>query len=158
VVGLPNPYYDAETFLPHLTGLADKPLRDTFIGKSYYLEGLMHLYARAGLRRQLGLMFPTITRIGFRYFKPDDPWEFYLYRRFRLGTDVTRYLVPPHKWDDVKRDAAECQGEDLPQLLKGYPLHYLALLLVMPYRVTASGLRWLGTYMERQARDKSWSQ
>jgi hypothetical protein len=153
---LPNPYYDPDAALPHVFGLARKPLRDSFEGHSHFLEGLMHLFMRCNWKQHMKRMFPDITRISFRSYQPDEPWHFFLYRNRKRGREHERFLAPPHKWSVLTREAAECEGCDLPSLLKPEPLQYLAMLLVMPYRVTASGLRWLATQIEKQAADKSW--
>ena len=153
---LANAYYDAETILPHEFGLARKPLNDSFSGKSQFLEGLTHLFVRANFKQEMKGLFPDITRIGFRSFDPGDDWRFLMYRNWNHGTDVERYLEPPHRWSELRDEAAECDGKDVPVLLKDYPLQYLAMLMVMPYRANASGLRWLDTQLQEQAQDKSW--
>ena len=43
---LANPYYESEDILPHILGVAEEPLMDSFQGHSYGLEGLVHLYVR----------------------------------------------------------------------------------------------------------------
>ena len=43
---LASPYYEAEDILPHMLGVAEEPLMDSFSGQSYALEGLIHLYVR----------------------------------------------------------------------------------------------------------------
>jgi hypothetical protein len=156
VDALASPYYDPEMILPHVFGLATQPLDDSFGGQSYFLEGLMHLFARSNMKQEMRGLFPDITRISFRSYRPEEQWQFYLYRNWNRGTEVERFLVPPHNWSELRQQAIECEGADLPSLVKEYPLQYLAMLLVMPYRATASGLRWLSTQMEQQAEDKSW--
>ena len=46
---LASPYYEAEEILPHILGVAEEPLRDSFKEESYALEGLVHLYVRRKL-------------------------------------------------------------------------------------------------------------
>lgn len=151
-----NPYYDAEACLPHLYGLSKEPLNESFAGSSYYLEGLMHLFVRSNLKQRLRITFPDVTRIGFRSFLPEQPWQFFRYSNEASGTDVERFLTPPHRWSELQELAKECSGNDLPEFLRHFPLHYLAILLVMPHRVNSSGLRWLATEMDSHASDKSW--
>jgi hypothetical protein len=108
------------------------------------------------MKQHMKRLFPEITRISFRSYQPNEPWQFFRYRNHNQGTDIERFLAPPHSWTKLRQEAAESDGADLPSLLKDEPLQYLAMLLVMPYRVTASGLRWLATQVEKQADDKEW--
>lgn len=145
---LANPYYDAEAMLPYLMGLEHTPLQDSFSGSSYTLEGLTHLFVRANFKQQMLLTFPEITRIGFRTFSPDEPWKFYLWRNRGTGTDRLRFLKPPHRWADLRSEAAESEGKDVPDLLKQFPIQYLCFICVLPHRTNASGLRWISTRLE----------
>jgi hypothetical protein len=145
---LPNPYYDAEAVLPYIHGLEVKPLHDSFAGSSYMLEGLTHLFVRANFKQQMLLTFPEITRIGFRSFSPEQPWQFYLWRNRGTGTDHLRFLKPPNRWGELRALAGESEGKDLPELLKQFPIQYFCFICVLPHRVTASGLRWASTRLE----------
>lgn len=140
---LPNPYYEPEAILPHLLGLEEKPPVDAFAGYSYTLEGLLHLFARAGYKQHMTLTYPEVTRVGFRSFEPEEPWHFYRYRNGASGKDHLRYLQPPHSWARLREAAAEDTGAGIPPLLRRFPIQYLCFLCVMPHRVNASGLRWL---------------
>lgn len=152
---LPNAYYDAESVMPRALGLSKQPLRDNFAGRSNYLESVLHLLVRAGLKQRVKLLLPDATRIAFSSYSPKRSWHFYRYRNWNLGTDVERFLVPPHRWKDLRQLAAESDGVEVPSLLRKYPLLYLATLLVMPYRGTASGVRWLASYVDEMAINKS---
>jgi hypothetical protein len=146
---LASPYYDAESILPHVLGLEPKPLRDSFAGSSYMLEGLMHLFVRANFKQQMRLTFPEITRVGFRSFATEEPWQFYLWRNRGIGTNHHRFLKPPHKWCELTALAAECEGKDLPNLIKQFPIQYLCFQCVYPHRTTACGVRWISTQLEQ---------
>ena len=50
---LANPYYQAEDILPHFIEVADEPLEDNFTGKSYALEGLVHLFVRRNWKQHM---------------------------------------------------------------------------------------------------------
>ena len=155
-IGLANPYYDAETILPYQFNLAGHSLDDSFPGHSFYLEGLMHLFVRCNFKMEMKRFFPALTRIGLCSFQPESDWQFFLQRNWNRGTLTQRFLVPPHRWSELRKEAAEDQGSSLPSLLKTFPLGYLAMLLIMPYRGTPNGLRWLASQIDEQARDKSW--
>jgi hypothetical protein len=153
---LANPYYDAEAIMPHLFGLAARPLDDAFDGKSFYLEGLMHLFVRSGLKQELKWRFPEITRIAFCSYRPESSWQLYLFKNWNRGDVIERFLIPPHRWSELTCEAKESSGTDLPVRLRSDPLGYLGMLLVIPHRVTASGLRWLATQIDEQANNKTW--
>jgi hypothetical protein len=78
--GLPNPYYSPEEILPYLHGLTQNRLGDSFVGSSYGLEGLVHLFVRTNRKSQLKFMWPAITRLAVMSFYPKDKWGFYLWR------------------------------------------------------------------------------
>src|SRR5437879_2142182 len=46
VTALANSYYDLPDILPHLLSLAEEPIAETFRGRSFMLESLIHLFAR----------------------------------------------------------------------------------------------------------------
>ena len=148
--GLANPYYDAETFLPHLFGLEREPLEDSFARSSYYLEGLMQLFARANYRQQMQLIYPLITKLSLRHYAPGLLWKYYFWRD-RSGKNRHKSLEPPHSWSALRALAAEDRGDDLPKLIKDEPIAYVCFLLVYPHRVNASGLRWLSSAIARDA-------
>ena len=141
---LANPYYDAEHYLPRLFDLDRESLADSFRGSSYYLEGLLHLSIRTNLKQHLRWIFPSITKLGLRHYVPSEPWRYYFYRN-RCGKNYHRFMQPPHSWSKLKDEAAENRGEELPRLIRNYPIAYLCFLCVYPHRVHANGLRWLSS-------------
>ena len=147
---LANPYYDPETFIPYAHGLKGKPLNDSFSNSSYSLEGVLHLYIRENYVQSLKSIFPSITHIAFHSFVPDESWQGYLYKN-EAGKNVHSVLQPPHILGDLRRSASECEGQDVPELLREHPIQYLAFLLVYPHRANSSGLRWVSANC---ARDK----
>lgn len=142
---LPNPYYEAETVISWRLGLDKQAIRESFEGKSFYLESLLHLFVRTGYKQHVKLVFPDITRIAFRHFEPSSCWKFFLFRNLDDGTDVERYLPLPHRWSELVQQSSECRGNSLPKIIKKHPIEYLCLLMVMPYRVSADGIRWLAS-------------
>jgi hypothetical protein len=142
--GLANPYYDPER---HFTGLfkVDRDSsQESFYGSSFYLEGLLDLFVRTNFKQTLRGIFPSIMKVGFRHYIPSEPWRYYLYRN-RCGKNHHWYMQPPHKWGELKMRAAENDGDELPKLIKQYPIGFLCFLCVYPHRVNASGLRWLSS-------------
>lgn len=151
---LPNPYYDAETYFPHHLGLEPDPLEDSFKGSSYYLEGLLHLLIKTNLKQRIRDIFPSVTRLSTRQYIPDEQWQYYFFRTHDVGRTAQRFMQPPHKWSVLREVAHECQGDDLPQLIKEFPLGYLCFLCVYPHRVNSSGLRWLDSKLEESRSSK----
>lgn len=146
---LPNPYYDAEEVLPHLLGLKAKPIRDVFSGRSWALESLMHLFVRTNLKANARFLIPPITRLGLFRFEPDEKWRYYMLKRRKTpGTVHERFLRPPHRWSELRAEAEEHEGTDLPLLIKQFPIEYLCFLCAVPYRLIPSGVRWLSTALQ----------
>ncbi len=71
---LANPYYEAEDILPHILspilGPTEKPLTYDFTGKSYALEGLVHLFVRRNWKQTMKFLWPGVTRIANVSFEP----------------------------------------------------------------------------------------
>lgn len=148
--GLPNPYYDIDASLEIELQFRSPPEEDVFAGKAYFLEGVLHLFVRGNWKQEVASMLPDVTRIGFTEFCPAELWQWYRYRNGETGTLRTRFMQPPHRWGSLRAEANEDQGNDLPSLVKGNPLMYLAILLVMPYRVSAGGLRWVASAIDEK--------
>ena len=149
---LANPYYDAEAILPYVFGLEGEPLRDSVTKSSFMLEGLMHLYVRENYKLSMRALFPAITKIGFRSFEPDERWQFFLYRN-DSGTNHDDKLNLPQKWSELKEMAAECDGKDVPELLRLSPILYLCFISVFPHRANSSGLRWVSSRLQEMLKE-----
>ena len=67
---LANPYYEAEDILPHILGVAEEPLMDSFRGQSYALEGLVHLFVRRNWKQRMKFLWPGVTRLMYLSFEP----------------------------------------------------------------------------------------
>ena len=141
---LANPYYDAESYLPHLIGLDTQGLEDSFRGSSYFLEGLLHLFVRSNWKQKVASIFPDITRMGMRHYAPAEPWRNYLFRD-RSGKSYHRFWKLPYSWDALRTEASEDRGDDIPESIKENPIGYLCFLCVYPHRVNSSGLRWVSS-------------
>ena len=149
---LANPHYDAETILPYLIGLESERLRDSFTKSSFMLEGLMHLYVRENYKLSMRALFPAITKIGFRSFEPDERWQFFLYRN-DSGTNHDDKLNLPQKWSELEEMAAECDGKDVPELLRLSPILYVCFISVFPHRANSSGLRWVSSRLQEMLKE-----
>ena len=145
---LASPYYEAEDILPHIFGVADEPLMDSFRGESYALEGLVHLYVRRNWKQSMKLLWPRITKLAYVSFEPDNSWDFY---RWRNEEGKHKIVYPKHtqEWEKLKALSFESEGENIPATIKNHPILLLLFLCVYPHRMNAEILRWLDTEMEQ---------
>ncbi len=144
----PSPYYEAEDILPHILGIAEEPLMDSFIGESYAIEGLVHLYVRRNWKQSMKLLWPSVTRLGNVFFEPDNSWDFYRWRN-KHGTHKIVYPKHTQKWEELKALSFESDGANIPPTIKNHPILLLLFLCVYPHRMNAEVLRWLDTEMEQ---------
>ncbi len=144
---LANPYYEAEDILPHIFGIADDPLLDTFKGESYTLEGLVHLYVRRNWKQKMKFLWPGVTRLTQVSFQPENFCDFYRWKN-KDGTNM--YVIPERTqgWEDLKALACESEGACIPPTIKEHPILLLLFLCVYPHRMNAEIIRWLDTRMK----------
>jgi hypothetical protein len=147
---LAPPYMSAEEIMPHVFGVASKPLDDSFAGEAYSIEPLFHLYVRTNFKQAAKNLWPKISRIIHRSFVPRHKWEYYLWQNER-GTNLSVLPNPTQCWDALKTIAWESEGRDIPKLIKNWPMAYLCFLMVVPHRLNASGVRWLATAIEQSS-------
>ena len=145
---LANPYYEAENILPHILGVAEEPLMDSFRRESYALEGLIHLYVRRNWKQRMKSLWPSVTRIMYQSFEPENSCDFYRWRN-RAGAHKTVSPKPMQEWDELKALASESDGACIPPSIKKHPILLLLFLCVYPHRMNAEILRWLDTQMEQ---------
>ena len=149
---LANPYYEAEDILPHILspilGPAEEPLIDTFTGKSYALEGLVHLFVRRNWKQTMKSFWPSVTRLAHISFEPENLYDFY---RWRNRDGIKRIVFPKYtqEWEELKALAFESDGACIPPSIKNYPILLLLFLCVYPHRMNAEILRWLDTQMQQ---------
>ena len=149
---LANPYYEAEDILPHLLapilGPPADPLEETFIGNSYVLEGLVHLFVRRNWKQAMKSLWPGVTRLNFVSFEPANFCEFYRWRS-EEGTNKTIILKRTQEWEELKASSFESEGSCIPPTIKNDPILLLLFLCVYPHRMNAEIMRWLDTQMQK---------
>ncbi|HVN05482.1 MAG TPA: hypothetical protein VMT86_13750 [Bryobacteraceae bacterium] len=145
---LPSPYYEPTDVLPHALGIAEVPIRETFAGRSYSLEGLVHLFARRIWRQQLRFLWPDISRVRFVRFYPPQPADFF---RWRCAQGITRDVEPHHtqSWGELLEEVQESKGACVPALAREFPVFVLLYMLVCPHRMNSEVLRWLDQQIAR---------
>ena len=151
-VFLVNPYYEAEDILPHrlapVLGSVEDPLEDIFTGKSYALEGLVHLFVRRNYKQSMKCLWPDVTRLDFVSFEPANFCEFY---RWRSEEGTNRIVTPKRtqEWEELKALSFESEGACIPLSIKDDPILLLLFLCVYPHRMNAEIMRWLDTQMQQ---------
>ncbi len=149
---LPNPYHRLETVLRHnlatLLQHHDDPLEhEKTGGTSHFAEAILHLVVRRNLKQTCKFVWPDFTRIGCRYFVPEEQWSFCLLTTER-GYEEVRYPEETKSWEDLVAEAREDGGDDVPAPLRDMPGLLALALLVLPHRATGSAIRFLGRQFE----------
>ena len=147
---LAHPYYEADDILPHLLapilGPGQDSLEETFIGNSYTLEGLVHLFVRRNWKQNMKALWPGVSKLASVSFKPQNPWDFYRWRS-KSGKRSDVYPEPTQEWADLKALSFESEGVCIPPTIKNDPILVLLFLCVYPHRMNAEIMRWLDTQM-----------
>lgn len=145
---LASPYYEAEEILPHILGVAEEPLRDSFRGESYAIEGLVHLYVRRNWKQSMKILWPSITKLANVSFEPANIWDFYRWRN-KEGTRRIMYPKPTQEWAELKKSSFESEGRNIPPSIKKHPILLLLFLCVYPHRMNSEIVRWLDTEIKQ---------
>lgn len=157
-IALANPYYDVQSLLPYMIDnqlseflperffLTDLPFSDSFSGKSFYLEGMLHLFIRRNWKQTTKSIWSDVSKIQYQKFEPDTAADFFRWRT-EEGINTDEMPKPKQKWDDLKSLAFESEGNKVPKSIKDDPILVLIFLCVFPHRVSPSLLRWLDTQM-----------
>ena len=149
---LASPYYEVEDILPyHLASILippPEPLRDSFEGKSYAVEGLVHMFVRRNWKQTMRSLWPAVTRLQFESFVPNNFCEFY---RWRSENGHNNFDTPTHTqdWEELKAASFESEGNCIPPTIKEHPILLLLFLCVYPHRMNAEIMRWLDTQMQQ---------
>lgn len=148
---LANPYYEADDILPHLLapilGPGEDLLEETFTGKSYALEGLVHLFVRTSWKQTMKRLWPGVSKLAFVSFKPQNPWDFYRWKN-KDGERCDVFPKPTQEWEKLKALSFESEGTCIPPTIKNDPILLLLFLCVYPHRMNAEIMRWLDTQMK----------
>lgn len=152
--GIPNPYYEPDEIFQYIIHINDislsgKELDETFLGSSYSLESIIHLFVRSNWKQLMKSIWPSTTKISRISFKADKLWMNYLYLN-KTGTIQTLLPSFTQSWEKLKKESNESNGDEVPKLLKNYPILYLCFILTMPHRLNSSGIRWVQTELEKR--------
>jgi hypothetical protein len=141
-MALATPYYGPEEMLQTALGFSDYEMQDSFAGRSYMLEGIVHLFAKRNWKQAMRHLWPDISRIRFIRFYPQHAPDFF---RWRCKEGITRDIEPQHsqQWEDLVAIAQEKDGMCLPEQSRRYPAFLLLYLIVCPHRTNAEVMTWL---------------
>lgn len=141
--GLPNPYRTLAEVVSDNTGIADSFHREYYRGRSYTMEGLVHLFARRNWRQQMRSLWPEITHIEYAEFRPETAWQFCLWRLEEHGQLRISYPNTPQSWSELRNDASEFDTTNIPRVFQENPGLFLVFLIVYPHRFTKDAAKFL---------------
>jgi hypothetical protein len=138
----PEPYYDIDESLSLRWEKDPKVIEEkNQKGTSYFLEGMLHLFARENYKQRMALLWPDVSKTFFKSFRFNELIDFYCWRNVK-GKEVLTTPLPTKSWAELKAEAAEKNGNDVPQMLKNHPHLFCLFIIVFPFRANSSGLRW----------------
>lgn len=141
---LPNPYFEEDVVIPYLLNISDNEITEKFSGASYTLEAIVHLFVRLNWKQEMKFLWPSITRISFYSFFPSETWQYYIWR-CEEGKNVHFYPSFTKNWSDLKNEAFESNGNNLPKFLKENYVFFILFLIVYPHRLRGDAIRWLAS-------------
>lgn len=142
--GLANPYYQIYDILPYLLKTTNEELDDSFNGTAFFQEGLLHLVTRRLWKQTIKMIWPAYSKIAVSIFEPKNQYSFYRWI-CREGTIKTIFPILTKNWKELKNEAAECQGNCIPDEFKNSPVFLLLFCNVYPHRMNSEIIRWLDT-------------
>ena len=141
--GLPDPYHNrlGDVVMEQLR-MSEEPHTETYKGRSYILESLVHLLARRGWRQRLRFLWPKITRLHYAEFQVASSWEFCLWRA-EDGNLIAAQPKMPQSWAELRDHAKQVDVSLIPYLFQTRPELLLAFILVYPHRLTKDVTKFL---------------
>jgi hypothetical protein len=154
----PNPYFtfsdlfrhQLSTRLASVVASADDPLREeTAKGGSFFAASLLHMLVRTNLKTICQRLWPDISRLDFREFVPEYPWQYCLWRS---GGGQELSVQPPltKEWRALVEEARDVSGQGIPSSLRKEKYLLLLFVLLFPFRGTPSAIRFLDRKFNEQ--------
>lgn len=140
--GLADPYHGLGEVTINNAGLSETLQKENFKGRSYVLEGIVHLLTRWGWRGILEELWPKITKIDFVEYKTDEPWEFCLWHT-ETGKLTVHQPKFPQSWQELQEEASKSDLSYIPKILAENPAVLLIFLIVYPHRITKDVVKLL---------------
>ena len=124
------------------TGLSETIQKENFKGRSYTLEGIIHILTRWGWRGILEELWPQFTRIDYVEYKTDKPWEF-CHWHTETGKLIVNRPKFPQSWRELQEEADAIDVSYIPNVLLENPSILLLFLIVYPHRFTKDVIKFL---------------
>lgn len=133
-IAIPNPYYDVEAIMLSSTGDPKHNIEDTFNEHSFTAESLMHLFVRHNWKQHTKFIWPGYSRIMQCSVEFKEAWRLYIWRNLDAGKNQSVWPKKTKEWDELKKEAIECEGKNLPTLFKKFPALSSLFMIVYPHR------------------------
>lgn len=143
--GLADPYHGLGEVVINNVGLSDTLQKENFKGRSFALEGIVHLLTRWGWRGVLEELWPKITRIDFVEYKTDEPWEFCLWHT-ETGKLTVHQPNFPQSWRELQEEASKSDLSYVPKIFVDNPEVLLLFLIVYPHRATKDVIKLIDNH------------
>jgi hypothetical protein len=140
--GLADPYHGLAEVVSQAFGLSELIHRESFKGRSYSLESLVHLFARRMWRQSLAQLWPNITELHYAEFVPAELWQFCLWAS-EEGVLQTSEPKKPQSWGELKREADEVNTSRIPDIFQDHPEVLLIFVITYPHRLTKDVAKYL---------------
>ena len=135
--GLADPYHQFPEVISWGYDLPEMLFHEQehFKGRSYSLEGLIHILAKKGWRGALEEWWKRITGIHFAEFIPKYSWQFYLWHS-EEGRTNAKLPNAPESWAKLTHDASIIEKVNIPKLFQDNAILLLLFCIVYPHRFT----------------------
>lgn len=115
---LASPYYSYQEIMKHRFNrnsyYEDSPINDdNFYNSSYTAESIFHLLVRTNMKSECKLLWDSYSQIMHKICLHDEPWE-YCTLKIQRGIYETRVYPPTYDWSELKKEAIDHVGANLP--------------------------------------------
>ncbi|MCC5935603.1 MAG: hypothetical protein JJU35_15250 [Balneolales bacterium] len=153
--GLANPYYKEKDLMPiHLQNilkieidqsisLGVEPLDDSFEYTSFYLNGLVHIFARLNYKQEMRFLWPSVTHFRFKHFQFEEQWHFFKWRNKDVGKEKSYLPNFTQSWKEMREIATNHDEDQIPMPIINDPIFGLLFLLFYPHRVNPDLTKFL---------------
>jgi len=143
--GLADPYHGLGEVIVNNVGLSDTLQRENFKGRSFALEGIVHLLARRGWRGVIEDLWPKVTKIAFVEYRTDEAWEFCLWHT-ETGKLTVHLPKFPQSWRELQEEASKSDLSYIPKVFIDNPEILLLFLIVYPHRATKDAIKLIDNH------------
>lgn len=146
--GLPDPYHELEDIVRKGLNINDAEFGESFTGRSYVLDSLMHLAARYGIRDTLSDLWKPISHINLHEFIPDQPSDLLRWHNEKGRLD-TKFPNQTQSWSALVAESQKDSSSKLPKGLLQYPEITGLALCAMPHRQNRETIMFLAQQVDK---------